>query len=132
MRIGELGRRAGLPTKTIRFYEQAGVLPAPERTPAGYRDYHETAIGRLRFIRSAQAGGLSLAEIRDVIVVREKTGPPCAHVSGLLDTHAAELDQRIRELTALRTEIRRLQARAATLDPARCENDDVCHILTRR
>jgi len=129
VRIGELGRLTGLPAKTIRFYEQAGILSEPDRTAAGYRDYDDTAAPRLRFIRSAQACGLSLAEIRDVIAVRDDTGSPCAHVAGLLDIHATELDQRIRELTTLREEIRRLQHRAATLDPARCASDDVCHIL---
>ncbi len=76
MRIGELARRSGLTTKALRFYEQAGVLPEPERQPSGYRDYDESALARLRFVRAAQAAGLTLAEIRQVFDVREQTGRP--------------------------------------------------------
>lgn len=130
MRIGELGQAAGLPTKTIRFYESAGLLPGPDRTSSGYRDYDDTALARLQFIRSAQTAGLTLAEIRQVIAVRDSSGPPCQHVIGLLDEHAADLDQRINDLTALRADVQRLRERAATLDPADCAADAVCHVLS--
>jgi DNA-binding transcriptional MerR regulator len=129
VRIGELARRTGLTTKTIRFYEQAGVLPEPERQPSGYRDYDESALARLRFVRAAQAAGLTLAEIRQVIDVREQTGPPCRHVAELLDAHAADLDRRIDQLTALRDEVRHLRHRADRLDPASCAAAAVCHVI---
>jgi MerR family copper efflux transcriptional regulator len=129
MRIGELAERAGTTAKTLRFYEQAGLLPAPERTPSGYRDYDEAVLDRLRFIRAAQAAGLTLAEIAEVIAAREHVGPPCKHVAALLDEHAVELDQRIGELTALRDEVQRLRDRARTLDPAACGDDQICHVI---
>jgi len=129
VRIGELAGRAGLTTKTLRFYEQAGVLPGPARTGSGYRDYDDAALARLRFVRAAQVAGLTLAEIRTVIAVREDQGPPCGHVTALLDRHAAALDERIAELQATRAEVRRLQERAATLDPAACGEDGVCHVI---
>ncbi len=59
MRIGELADRAGVTTKTLRFYEQAGVLPPPDRTSAGYRDDDETVLDVLRFVRAARAAGLT-------------------------------------------------------------------------
>jgi len=130
VRIGELARRAGTSARTLRFYEQAGLLPAPLRTPSGYRDYDDAAVDRLAFVRAAQAAGLTLAEIREVVAVREAQGPPCAHVVGLLDRHADELDARIAELEATRAEVRRLRERAATLDPAACVDADVCNVLT--
>lgn len=132
MRIGELAERAGVTTKALRFYEQAGVLPAPARTTAGYRDYDQTVLARLRFVRAAQAAGLTLAEIHTVITVREDQGAPCEHVTALLDRHAAALDQRIAELEATRAEVRRLQERAAMLDPATCSDDAVCHVFPIR
>src|SRR5262245_12042327 len=55
VRIGQLAARTAIPVRTIRFYEQAGLLPAPRRTPGGYRAYSEDAITRLRFVRSARA-----------------------------------------------------------------------------
>ena len=81
MRIGELAQQAGVTTKALRFYEQAGVLPEPARSPSGYRNYDETALARLRFIKGAQAAGLTIAEIVQIVAVREAQGPPCAHVS---------------------------------------------------
>lgn len=129
MRIGELATAAGLSTKTLRFYEHAGVLSQPARGPSGYRDYDTSALSRLRFVRAAQAAGLTLSEIRQIIAIREHDGPPCAHVSDLLDQHARDLDQRIDELTRVSGEVRRLRDRAATLDPAACRADDVCHII---
>ncbi len=129
MRIGELAGRVGLTTKTLRFYEQAGVLPGPTRTASGYRDYDQAALARLRFVRAAQAAGLTLAEIRTVIAVRDDQGPPCGHVTALLDRHAAALDERIAELEVTRAEVGRLLGRATTLDPAACRRDSVCHVI---
>ncbi len=129
MRIGDLASRAGLTVKTLRFYEQAGVLPAAARLPSGYRDYDQTALARLRFVKAAQAAGLTLTEIRQVIAVRDNDGPPCQHVTGLLDAHATDLDRRIAELTLLRQDITHLRDRASTLDPAACGSGEVCHII---
>lgn len=129
MRIGELAQRVGLTTKTLRFYEQAGVLSTPARTPSGYRDYDDTVLDRLRFVRAAQIAGLTLAEIRSVIEVRQDEGPPCEHVTAVLDRHAAVLDERIAELQSTRAEVRRLRERATSLDPAACREDGVCHVI---
>lgn len=129
MRIGELAARSNLTVKTIRFYEQAGVLPEPDRQPSGYRDYDEAALSRLRFVKAAQAAGLILAEIRDVIAMRDTSGPPCDQVVELLGAHAAHLDLRIAELTALRDDVRRLKGRAMTLDPTCCESAAVCQVI---
>lgn len=129
MRIGELAQRSGLTTKTLRFYETAGVLAQPGRGPSGYRDYDETALTRLSFIRAAQSAGLTLTEIRDIIAIREGNGPPCSHVTALLDRHLHDLTDRIRELTSMRDEVRRLRQRADTLDPANCSDNDICHVI---
>lgn len=131
MRIGELAHRTGTTTKALRFYEQEGLLPAPERTPAGYRDYDESVVDRLQFVKAAQASGLTLAEIRNVIDARESTGPPCEHVIALLDAHAKELDERIAALTALRGQVQGLRERAEGLDPAGCTADDICHVIPK-
>ena len=106
MRIGQLAAQAGFSVRTIRFYEQSGILPAPERTPGGYRSYDQDAVTRLRFVRSAQTLGLSLAEIAEVLRIRDYQGPPCSYVAELLETHISALETRIKELTALRDELR--------------------------
>lgn len=129
MRIGELAQQAGVTTKALRFYEQAGVLPEPARSPSGYRDYDETALARLRFMKGAQAAGLTLAEIVQIVAVREAQGPPCGHVVALLDRHTVDLDRRITELVSARDDVERLRERAAMLDPADCAADGICHVI---
>ena len=116
MRIGELAEQAGISTKAIRYYEQIGILTPPARTPSGYRSYDPSALGRLGFVRAAQAVGLTLGEIRQIIAFREGGQAPCAHVTDLLQRHAADLDARIAELQQLRGELRQLAERAATLN----------------
>jgi MerR family transcriptional regulator, copper efflux regulator len=130
MRIGELAEQAGISTKAIRYYEQVGILTPPARTPSGYRSYDDTALGRLSFVRAAQAVGLTLGEIRQVIAFRDDGHAPCTHVTDLLQRHAADLDARIRELQALRGELRHLAERATTLDPEQCPPEQVCHIIS--
>ena len=130
MRIGELAEVAGVTTKAIRFYEQVGLLGAPERTPAGYRDYDQDALDRLSFIRAGQSAGLTLGELREVVALRDRGEVPCAHVAGLLDTKVAEIDRRITELGLLRQEIELLRRRACHLDPEDCLPHRVCHIIT--
>jgi MerR family transcriptional regulator, copper efflux regulator len=129
VRIGQLAAQTGYSVRTIRFYEQSGLLPAPSRTPAGYRSYDQDAVSRLRFVRSAQALGLSLAEIADVLRIRDHQGPPCSYVAELLDTHICALDRRIDELTALRDELRARRPLGAAPDPARCQSDQVCYLI---
>ena len=130
MRIGELAEQAGISTKAIRYYEQIGILAPPARTASGYRSYDEAALGRLGFVRAAQAVGLTLGEIRQVIAFRDDGQAPCAHVTELLRRHAADLDLRIRELQELRGELGQLAERATTLDPEQCPPEQVCHIIT--
>lgn len=129
MRISDLARSAEVTTKTVRFYEKAGLLDEPGRTAGGYRDYPADAAARLRFIRAAQAAGLALAEIREVLEVRGSGQPPCRNVTALLKAHLDQVERRIRELEHARATLRDLHARAAATDPAQCHADRVCSIL---
>jgi MerR family transcriptional regulator, copper efflux regulator len=129
VRIGELAEQAGISTKAIRYYEQIGILASPARTASGYRSYDQAALGRLEFVRAAQAVGLTLGEIRQVVAFRDNGQAPCAHVTDLLQRHAADLEVRIRELQRLRGELRQLAARAATLNPEQCPPEQICHII---
>jgi DNA-binding transcriptional MerR regulator len=129
MRIGELAERAGTSVKTIRYYDRIGVLRPEERNESGYRLYGEDALDRYRFVRAAQAVGLRLGEIREIIALRERGETPCAFVVDLIGRRAAELDARIVELAALRDELRSLDRRARRLDPRRCDPRLVCHVI---
>ena len=130
MRIGELADRAGVTTKTIRFYEGIGVLPEPGRTSSGYRAYDDSALRRLEFVRAAQAAGLSLAEINGVLDVRDRGMPPCMHVSELVDAKLEDIDVRIDALRQTKATLEELAERARVLDPAECGSEDICHIIT--
>ncbi len=129
MRIGELAERAGISAKAIRYYEQVGILAPPARTTSGYRAYDEAVLGRLGFVRAAQALGLTLGEIRQIIAFRDDGAAPCAHVTALLQRRADELERRIAELRQLQGEINWLAERAAMLDPEQCPPERVCHVI---
>lgn len=129
MLIGELADTVGLPTQTIRFYERTRLMPAPLRGPNRYRRYDESAVHRLRFIRNAQAAGLTLAEIGSVIHLRDEGDAPCTHVQTLIEGKLADVRERRRELAALEAELEDLAARSRRLDPADCTGADICHIL---
>lgn len=130
MRISEVAGRAGVSTKTLRYYEEIGLLPPPDRTPSGYREYSPGVLDRLAFIRAAQAVGLTLGEIREVVAFRDRGETPCAQVLDLIERRRNELDARIEELGRLRGELDRLARRARTLNPADCLPANVCHLIT--
>ena len=127
MKIGEAAGRSGVPAKTIRFWEDQRLLPAPARTPAGYRDYDPVILERLAFIRHAQAAGLTLEHIRQVLDIRDIGQPPCIHVTGLIAQRLGEVEARLAELTRTRDQLVVLAARAAALDPADCQG--YCSII---
>ena len=100
--IGQAARAAGLTRKAVRVYEAKGLLPAAERTTAGYRLYGERDVELLTFIRRARTLGLHLDDIREVLAIRDGGIPPCASVRDLLDDRITELDTTVDELLALR------------------------------
>jgi MerR family copper efflux transcriptional regulator len=131
MRIGQLARRSGLAATALRYYEQLGLLPEPERTPSGYRSYGEEVVDRLAFIRSAQAVGLTLGEVREVLGVRDAGDAPCRVVTNLIERRHTEVRSRIAELRGLERELAHLRERAALLEPRDCDPTGVCHVIPR-
>ncbi len=106
MRIGELAKTAGVTPDTIRYYEREGLLPAAERTPSGYRDYGPEALEDLLFIKKAQALGLKLADVREVLEISAGGKPPCEHVRATVTARLTEVEERLRELRGLRATLR--------------------------
>lgn len=96
--IGELSTRSGVPAKTIRYYEDVGLLGKPERTDSGYRVYAPDAAERLLFIKKAQGLGLRLDEIKEILNLADRGRCPCGHVQKLLKVRLKELRQKIADL----------------------------------
>jgi len=130
MLIGELADTVGLPSQTVRFYERRGLLPEPVRGANGYRIYDESTLTRLNFVRTAQAAGLTLAEIGSIIDLRDDGNVPCTHVASLIDSKLADVRARISDLTILEAELEDLIERSHRLDPADCTDAGICHILS--
>ncbi|WP_407836163.1 heavy metal-responsive transcriptional regulator [Streptomyces sp. DSM 116496] len=118
-RISQLAERCGVPATTLRFYEDAGLLPA-ERTPSGYRVYGEDAVERLGFISSAKLLGLALEEIRELLEVREEG--VCAAVRTrmvpLVAGRIEETEGRIAELSAFSAHLAAVHADLSGPAPA--------------
>ena len=112
---------------TIRYYEDIGLVPEPQRMASGYRDYEDGAIARLSFIRAAQSIGLSLGEIKEVLALREQGEAPCTHVVAVIERHALELAERIAALEQMRRELMELAKRARRSAPH--GDSEFCHII---
>lgn len=105
--IGELARRSGVKAPTIRYYEQAGLLPVPGRTEGRQRRYGRAAVERLNFIRHARELGFEVAAVRELLTLSEQPYRPCAEVDSSVCRHVADINRRIAQLTALRSELQR-------------------------
>ncbi|MFC8719141.1 MerR family transcriptional regulator [Kitasatospora sp. NPDC057198] len=104
MRIGELAERTGLSRDALRFYERAGLL-APHRLPNGYRDFPPEAVPWLRYVRTAQALGFSLAEIARTGAELSVAPDAAEQLSELFRQKIALIDARTAELAALRADL---------------------------
>lgn len=107
--IGELGRRAGLNPKTIRYYEQIGLLPEPMRNEVGYRLYSEGDVPRLQLVARARLLGLSLAETREVVDYADdgRCRHLRQHLLALLEAKVREIDRHMAELAAFKADLQR-------------------------
>ena len=132
MRIGELAAQADVTTKTIRYYESLGLLPPAERTTSGYRSYDSAALDRLRFVRDAQATGLSLTEIRSIVELKDHGERSCEHTRDLLHPHLDDLDRQIERLQDARSALVQLADRADRVDPADCTDPHRCQVIGER
>jgi DNA-binding transcriptional MerR regulator len=104
--ISEAASHVGVSPDTLRYYERVGLLAPPERTATGYRRYAPSAVQRVRFIKGAQRMGLRLREVRELLDIRDRGACPCGHTRDLLEQRLEQVDEEIRHLQALRSELR--------------------------
>lgn len=131
MKIGELARSAGTTVKTIRFYEETGLMRVAPRTDSGYRIYGTEDVKRLAFIRKAKRLEMSLDEIKGVLHLHDLDEPTCVHVRALLDEKIARIDLVLKELGDLRGELFRLRKDSGDLDDCCPTGGNVCGIVER-
>lgn len=128
MTIGVAAEAAGVSAKAVRIWESRGLLPAAERTAAGYRVFTQDDVEILRFIRQAKSLDLSLAEIADVLDLQRGGAVPCGRVTALLDVHIDRIDRTIADLRRLRRSLDR--ARQTAREGQRLGKDAVvCSVI---
>lgn len=126
MTIGQVARATGVAARTIRFYEAAGVVAAPRRNGAGYRQYSDEGVQQLLFVRRARALGLSLRELKALTGAFDgaRGAPQRARVRAVVCAHLARVRSRIGELGELERELarvlRRMPARSKDRRAGRC------------
>jgi MerR family copper efflux transcriptional regulator len=109
LKIGDVAARSGLSVKTVRYYEEIGLLaPTVERSDSGYRLFAPSVINRLAFVKRAQSLGLSLSEIRDILNISDRGELPCDEVKQHLAMKVDEINQQIKALEILKSELQQL------------------------
>jgi DNA-binding transcriptional MerR regulator len=117
MKIQELAQQSGVSSKTIRYYEDIGLLPPPSRAENRYRVYSEQDIERLRLVAGARRLDLSLDDIREILAMRDRRQAPCRLLLERIEQKAAEIDERIRDLQRLESELHKLHTLGLTFSP---------------
>ena len=132
MKIGDLAQQTGLSTKTIRYYEDIGVLPDPVRAPNGYRSYDDGVVTRLGFIREAQTAGLSLTEIQWILDLKDEGESTCGHTIEFLESHLDNVETQLNELERTRDQLQEMIMSARRLDSTTCNNPDRCQTIANQ
>ena len=118
MTTGELAHQAGVNVETVRFYERRGLIPAPPRSAAGYRNYGEDTLARLRFILHAKVLGFELKEIKELLELRVQPGRTCKEVRLFAEEKIHDISSRIRSLERVRRALKSLSDNCTSRGPA--------------
>lgn len=108
MRIGELAKATATNVETVRYYEKIGILPKPARTSANYRSYGGDHLARLSFIRRARNLGFTLEALRELLTLSDDKEQSCKAIDAVARAHLAQVDLKISDLRALRSELSRI------------------------
>lgn len=131
MQIQEFSKRTGIPAKTIRYYEEIGLLPSPARAENNYRQYDEQDVDRLRLVAGARRLDLSLEEIREILAMRDRREAPCRVLLERLEHKADEIAERILVLKQMERELRQLYKLGLTFPTDDVEGKHcVCHLVS--
>jgi len=131
MKIQEFAQLTGMSSKTIRYYESIGILPSPQRTANGYRDYNKQDVERARFVAGMRSLDLSLDEIQELLAMRDSREAPCRTLLELIEQKANQIEERIRLLQQMEVDLRQLHRLGLTfptddIDGKHC----ICHLVS--
>jgi DNA-binding transcriptional MerR regulator len=129
MQIGKLGKKAGVSTRAIRYYDRIGLLGATERSPSGYRLYGEEVVGFLQFVKKAQRVGFTLEEIKTIREIRISGMKPCGYVREHAQKKVEEIELKIRELEDLRKTLMDIQKESEALEPVQDQGQSICPLI---
>jgi Hg(II)-responsive transcriptional regulator len=108
LRIGEVAKLTGIGIETIRFYERKGLLDEPDRRPSGYRQYDESVVARLRFVRRSKELGFTLAEITELLGLWFDTDTKCCDVRKKARTKIEEIEEKVKTLNGMKRSLKKL------------------------
>lgn len=127
--IGVVAKESGVPIKTIRYYEELGLLKASGRTEGGFRLFHSDVFARLSFIKRAQSLGLTLSEIKEFLNVHDQGDLPCDHIKVKLQDKLVDIDKQIRQLVILKQELEGLLSGWETIPET--SEETICPIIEK-
>jgi MerR family copper efflux transcriptional regulator len=131
MRINQFAQLTNLSAKTIRYYEDIGLLPPAHRLDNGYRDYDDTDVDKARFVAGARSLDFSLDDIQEILALREQREAPCRVVLDLLQEKAGEIRRRVTELRRMEAELRELHRLGLTFPTNDVDGKNcVCHLVS--
>ncbi len=120
LKTGEVAEQAGVNVETLRFYEREGILPEPPRRASGYREYPPETVDLIRFIKRAQELGFSLREVKDLLSLRKVPRRASKKASRLVETKLNEIDDKIRDLKAIRGALNELNCACHQRESSSC------------
>ncbi len=118
--IGQMSRETGVNIETIRYYERIGIMPKPDRTAGGNRQYNWDQLKRLNFVRRARGLGFSLAEVRGLLEMADRKDFTCNEVHGLTVEHLASVREKIVDLKKLEKALVEMVAECSQGDVPGC------------
>ncbi|BAZ23726.1 transcriptional regulator [Kalymmatonema gypsitolerans NIES-4073] len=127
--IGVVAKESGVPIKTIRYYEELGLLKASGRTEGGFRLFHSDIFARLNFIKRAQSLGLTLSEIKEFLNVHDQGDLPCEHIKVKLQDKLVDIEKQIRQLVILKQELQGLLSGWQTIPET--SEETICPIIEK-
>lgn len=122
--ISQLAHAADVPTTTVRYYERVGLVQPEDRSVGNYRLYSDESLQKLKFIRTAQAIGFTLDDVKALLSTPDSSAASCRHVQSLIEERLAEVSQRLKDLRHVQQVLKSALAKCRETERVNC-----CHVI---